>query len=173
MYEPAFLMNIHKMFPSLETLVMITDLDDPFPMNIIHLVESLDSIGSIKNLCIKGYGFQSDVFQYILNNKEFRGPRGLVLNEDQTKVIFERAKEVINKKFPINSTEFEIVDSEYGWSIKKGKGNPPTMTKLPYKCTIKQEGEGTCTKFFAEKAKFEEHVKWGRSGHFYPNRMIL
>ena len=135
MYEPEFLMSIHEIIPSLETLVMNNYLGGPFPMNINHLVESLDSIGSIKNLCIKDYCFGPDGFQYILNNKEFRGPRGHVLNEDQTKVVFERAKEVINKKFPINSTEFEIVDSEYGWSIKKGsvlKSTPELFALIKY-----------------------------------------
>ena len=166
MYEPAFLMNIHKFMPSLETLVMNTDLDDPFPMDINHLVEFLDSIGSIKNLCIEGYGFQ-----YLLNNKEFQRPILNYLNEDQTKVIFERAMEVINKKFPINSTAFEIVDNEYGWNIKKEKGKPPTMSKLPYKCTIKDDDFGACTNFFSDKAKLEEHVK-RQSGHCYPNNLL-
>ena len=91
------------------------------------------------------------------------------MDEDQTKVIFERAMEVINKKFPINSTGFEIVDNESGWSIKKEEGKAPMMTKLPYKCTFKSDWTGdSCTKFFTEKEKLEEHMKC-QYGHRYPN----
>ena len=166
MYEPAFLMNIPKFMPSLKTLAMNTDLDDPFPMDINYLIEILDSIGNIKNLTI-----ENSEFQYLLSNKDFGRPILNDLNEDQTKVIFERAMEIINKKFPINSTAFEIVDNEYGWCIKKEKGKPPTMSKLPYKCTFKDNDFGACINFFSDKAKFEEHVK-RRYGHCYPNNLL-
>ena len=167
MYEPAFLTNIPKFMPSLKTLTMNTDLDDPFPLDINYLIEVLDSIGNIKNLTIEN----SD-FQCLLSNKDFGRPILNDLNEDQTKAIFERAMDVINKKFPINSTSFEILDTEYGWSIKKENGKAPTMTKLPYKCTvIDTEGYNdgaTCTNFFSEKEELEEHMK-GRYGHCFPD----
>ena len=153
MYEPAFLLNIRRFMPYLKTLVMNTDLDDPFPMDSNHLVELLDSIGSIKNLCIEGHGFK-----YLLNNKDFQRPILNYLNEDQTKVIFERAMEVINKKFQINSTRFEIADNEYGWRIKKEEGKIPSMTKLPYKCNVTTHWIGeVCPKFFATEAKMWRH----------------
>ena len=168
MYEHDFLMNIHEIIPSLETLVINnTNLEIPVPMDINYLIEVLDSIGNIKNLTIEN----SD-FQYLLSNKEFGRPVLNDLNEDQTKAIFERAMDVINKKFPINSTSFEILDTEYGWSIKKENGKAPTMTKLPYKCTvIDTEGYNdgaTCTNFFSEKEELEEHMK-GRYGHCFPD----
>lgn len=168
MYEHDFLMNIHKIIPSLETLVINnTNLEIPVPMEINYLIEVLDSIGNIKNLTIEN----SD-FQYVLNNKEFGRPILKDLNEDQTKAIFERAMDVIIKKFPINSTSFEILDSAYGWSIKKARGKAPTMTKLPYKCTVIDTEEyssgETCINFFAEKAELEEHTKW-RFGHCFPS----
>ena len=167
MYEHEFLMNINKIIPPLETLVINnTNLEIPVPMDINYLIEVLDSIGNIKNLTIEN----SD-FQYLLSNKEFGRPILNDLNEDQTKVIFERAMEIIHKKFPMNSTAFEIVDNEYGWSIKKEKGKPPTMSKLPYKCTFKDNDFGACINFFSDKAKFEEHVK-RRYGHCYPNNLL-
>ena len=83
--------------------------------------------------------------------------------------------DVINKKFPINSTSFEILDTEYGWSIKKENGKAPTMTKLPYKCTVIDTEEynngATCTNFFSEKAELEEHMK-GRYGHCFPDDYV-
>ena len=168
MYEHDFLMNIHKIIPSLETLVINnTNLEIPVPMDINYLIEVLDSIGNIKNLTIEN----SD-FQYLLSNKEFGRPILNNLNEDQTKAVFERAMDVINKKFPINSTSFEILDNEYGWRIKKESGKAPTMTKLPYKCTVIDTEEysngETCTNFFSEKAELEEHMKW-RFGHCFPD----
>jgi hypothetical protein len=171
MYEHDFLMNIHVIIPSLETLIMTTDLSDPFPMEINYLIEVLESIGNIKNLSIDGG------FQYLLNNKEFRRPIQNNLTEGETKFVFERALEVINKTFPVNSTRFTIVDNESGWSIKKEIGKAPMMTKLPYKCTVTDDrelingqmwGGETCTRFFEEKAKLEEHMKCQYS-HDYPN----
>ena len=169
MYEPEFLMSIHEIIPPLETLIMTTNLGEPVHMDINCLIEVLDSIANVKNLYINGYGFQ-----YLLNNKEFCRPVEKYLNEDQTKIILDRAMEVINKKFPINSTGFEIVDNESGWSIKKEEGKAPIMAKLPYKCTLKDDrewmrgGGETCTRFFTEKAKLEEHMKC-QYGHRYPN----
>ena len=81
--------------------------------------------------------------------------------------------DIINKKFSIDSTSFEIVDSEYGWKIKKEKGKPPTMTQLLYKCTAKDEQGQTCYELFAEKAKWEEHVKEAHYGHSYHHSFIL
>ena len=169
MYEPEFLMSIHEIIPQLETLIMTTNLGEPVHMDINYLIEVLDSIGNVRNLYIKGYGFQ-----YLLNNKEFRRPVEKYLNEDQTIITLDKAMEVINKKFPISSTAFEIVDNESGWSIKKEKGKAPMMAKLPYKCTFQNDcewmgGHGdTCTRFFTEKEKLEEHMKCQYS-HRYPN----
>ena len=155
MYEPEFLINIHEIIPSLETLIMETDLPLIMPMDINYLIEVLDSIGNVKNLYVQGF------FQYRLNNKEFRRYMQNDFNEDQTKVVLERAMEVINKKFPINSTDIKIVDNEYGWIIKK---------ELPYKCVAKNDQGLTCTEFFAEKADLEKHViedlRYGRVHRF-------
>ena len=172
MYEPEFLINIHEIIPSLETLIMETDLPLIMPMDINYLIEVLDSIGNVKNLkiyCCLG-------FQYRLNNKEFRRHVQNDLNEDQTRVVFERAMEVINKKFPIDSTFLKIVDNEYGWRIKKEGGKAPVMIKKPYKCTFIDDSVGpgpklTCMKLFTEKAKLEEHMKH-RYGHCYPDYLL-
>ena len=157
MYEPEFLINIHKIIPSLDTLNMKHNSDFSFPMDVDSLVEVLDSIGNIKNLYIKDYG---DPF-YILNNKDFDRTLPNDLDEDEIKSVFQTAMDVIDKKFSIESTRFEIVDNEYGWIIKKEEGEPATMTQLPYKCAAKNDQGLTCTEFFAEKAKWQEHVKQG------------
>ena len=73
--------------------------------------------------------------------------------------------DIINEKFSIDSTSFEIVDSENGWTIKKEKGKPPTMTQFLFKCTAKDEEGQTCYELFAENAKLEEHEKEARYGH--------
>ena len=167
MYEPQFLINIHEIIPWLETLIMETDLPLIMPMDINYLIEVLDSIGNVKNLYVQGF------FQYRLNNKEFRRYMQNDFNEDQTKVVLERAMEVINKKFPINSTDIKIVDNEYGWRVKKEYEKAPMMIKKPYKCTFIDDSDGsgpklTCMKLFTDKAKLEEHMKH-QSGHWYPD----
>jgi hypothetical protein len=172
MYEPDFLINIHEIIPSLETLIMETDLPLIMPMDINYLIQVLDSIGNVKNLYICG-------FQYQLNNKEFRRLRQIDFNEDQTRVVFERAMDVINKKFPISWTDIKIVDNEYGWRIKKEGGKPgklPSMIKKPFKCTFIDDSDRpgpklTCIKMFTEKAKLEEHMKH-RYAHWYPDYLL-
>jgi hypothetical protein len=44
MYESDFLVNIHELITSLETLIMTSESDFPLPMDIDYLVEVLDSI---------------------------------------------------------------------------------------------------------------------------------
>ena len=171
MYEPDFLINIHEIIPSLETLIMETDLPWIMPMDINYLIEVLDSIGNVKNLYIYG-------FHYRLNNKEFPKLKQNDLNDDQTRIIFEKAMEVINKKFPMDLSFLKIVDDEYGWSIKKEDGKAPMMIKLPYKCTFIDESEIgdpklTCIKSFAEKAKLEEHMKHQYGHCFWDTATLL
>ena len=157
-YETDFLLNINEIIPSLQTLLMRTENDPSYPMYIGHLVEVLDSISNIKNLCIEESW--PPVF-YLVNNKDFPRTMPDNLDEEQTKAIFQTAMDIINKKFPIDSTGIEILDSEYGWTIKKEKEKPPTMTQLPHKCTVKDEEGKTCTEFFAVKAELEKHVTEG------------
>ena len=64
MYESDFLVNIHELITSLETLIMTSESDFPLPMDIDYLVEVLDSIWNVRNLYI------TDPF-YLLNNKDF------------------------------------------------------------------------------------------------------
>jgi len=167
MYETDFLLNINEIIPSLQTLLMRTENDPSYPMYIGHLVEVLDSISNIKNLCIEESW--PPVF-YLVNNQDFPRTMPDNLDEEQTKAIFQTAMDIINKKFPIDSSGIEILDSEYGWTIKKEKEKPPTMSQLPHKCTVKDEQGKTCTEFFAEKADLEKHVtealKYGRVHRF-------
>ena len=170
MYETEFLSNIHELIPSLQTLLMRKENDSSYPMYIGYLVEVLDSIANIKNLCIEPS--YPPVF-YLVNNQDFRKTLPNNLDEDETKAIFQTAMDVINRKFPINSTSIEIVDSAYGWTIKKEKDKPPTMSQLLHKCTVKDDQGKTCTEFFAEKEEWEKHVKEALKrgleyGHSFP-----
>ena len=168
MYEPAFLMNMLEIIPSLETLTMTTDLGDSFPMNIENLIDVLDSIGNVKNVCIKDDSYPTTF--YITNNKEFQRTLPNNLDEGQIRAIFHTAFDIINKKFSIDSTSLGIVDNQYGWSIKKDKGKPPTLTQLPFKCTwMGGFSDTTCTEFFAEKTKWEEHEAEESTWHRFPN----
>ena len=66
------------------------------------------------------------------------------MDEDEVKAVFQTAFDVINKKFSIDSTSFDIVASQYGWTIKKEKQKPPTMTQLQYRCTVKDKDGRDC-----------------------------
>ena len=167
MYEPAFLMNINEIIPSLETLKMISDhCDSMFPMNIEYLTAVLDSIGNVENLYIKDDSYGAPF--YLVNNKCFERTLPNDLDKDQIGAIFHTAFDIINQKFSIDSTSLEILDSKYGWSIKKEKEKPPTLIQLPFKCTSWidddeiEPGDEYCPEFFAKKAKWEEHVAANR-----------
>ena len=168
MYEPEFLVNILEIIPSLETLIMTKEFDNHFPMDIDYLVAVLDSIGNVKNLHIK----EAYPAFYLLNNKDFRRTIPNDKDEDQIKAVLQNAMDVINKKFSTEATSIEIVDNEYGWTIKKDKGKQAKLTQLPYKCTAKDEQGKTCTEFFLEKAEWEKHekdgLKWGYL-HSFPH----
>merc|ERR1712166_600023 len=104
------------------------------------------------------------------NNKCFDRNLPNNLNEDQIKTIFYTAFDIINKKFPIDSTSLEILDSKFGWSIKKLKEKSPTLTQMPFRCSefTEEDDDRICTEFFQEKAKWEEHVSAERCYRF-PN----
>jgi hypothetical protein len=159
-YEPAFLMNMHEIIPNLETLIMTPEHSDTmYPLNIEYLVEVLDSIGNVKNLYIEDDSYGAPF--YLLNNKCFGRTLPNNLNEDQIRAIFYTAFDIINKKFSIDSTGLEILDSKFGWSIKKLKEKSPTLTQLPFKCsddTEEDEDDRICTEFFQDKTAREEHV---------------
>ena len=91
MYEPAFLMNIHEIIPSLETLMMTSDYcDSMFSMNIEYLLDVLDSIGNVKNLDIIKDSYGAPF--YLLNNKCFdRTTLPNDLDEDQIGAMFHAA----------------------------------------------------------------------------------
>jgi hypothetical protein len=168
MYEHAFLMNIREIIPSLESLIMTSyPSDSMFPMNIEYLVASLDSIGNIKNLYIEDDAYGAPF--YLLNNKCFGRTLPNDLNEDQIRAIFFTAFDIINRKFSLDSTSLEILDSKSGWSIKKLKGKSPTLTQLPFKCSDDTEEDGDdriCAEFFQDKAAWEEHVSARRCYRF-------
>jgi hypothetical protein len=69
--------------------------------------------------------------------------------------------------FSIDSTSLDILDSKIGWSIKKDKGKSATLTQMPFKCTEipwaeAEPSDNICIDFFAEKARWEEHVSTDR-----------
>ena len=105
-----------------------------------------------------------------MNNKCFEQTLPNDLDKDQIGAIFQTAFDIINQKFSINSTSLEILDCKYGWSIKKEKEKPPTLTLLPFRCEENEGADRICTEFFAEKAKWEEHVLNGH--HRFPDTWL-
>ena len=53
--------------------------------------------------------------------------RCVSLNEKDTEKCFQNAMEIIDK-FP-RENKFEIREMEYGFAIKKTKGNPPELAR--------------------------------------------
>ena len=126
----------------------------------------LDSIGNVRNLYIKDTSDFRAPF-YLLNNKDFNRTLPNNLDEDQIRAIFHTAFDIINKKFSIDLTSLEILDSKYGWFIKKDKEKPPTLSQLPFKCKKEDCDDITCIEFFADKANWEYHEESGF--HRFPN----
>ena len=83
----------------------------------------LDSMSKIKSLKIDG---EDEEVIYFLSVWHDDGNR---LTENDTEKVFQNAMEIIGK-FPRNQTNFEIREMEYGFAIKKTKGNPPELTRI-------------------------------------------
>ena len=87
----------------------------------------LNSMSKIKNLIIDGdESIQGEEGCYFLSVWHGIGNR---LTEKDTEKVFQNAMEIIGK-FPKDETNFEIREMEYGFAIKKTKGNPPELTRI-------------------------------------------
>ena len=87
----------------------------------------LNSMSKIKNLIIDGdESIQGEEGCYFLSVWHAIGNR---LTEKDTEKVFQNAMEIIDK-FPKDETNFEIREMEYGFAIKKTKGNPPELTRI-------------------------------------------
>ena len=97
-----------------------------FIIGMQHFLGILNSMSKIKNLIIDGKDcIQGDVGSYFLEVNHEIGNR---LNEKDTEKCFQNAMEIIDKFSREN--KFEIREAEYGFAIKKTKGNPPELTRI-------------------------------------------
>jgi hypothetical protein len=104
----TFFMNIKNMFPGIETLVLGQD-GNHIITTIGNLSSILNSLGNVKNLIISE--MQCSIF-----HGRFDGNRIKIKN------VFEEALNIINKKFPIDTTEIEISEHICNFNIIKEKG---------------------------------------------------
>ena len=101
-----FLCRILETFPSLEKYTLING-GNPYVINFIgtkNLVAVLESLCRIKRVSISN-------LVLVLGQRDD-------LDSAQTKVIFENAQKIINKKFDQRSN-FKIVDEKNGYVLKK------------------------------------------------------
>ena len=88
--------------------------------DISKLLDVLQSLSNTKNLTI--------TYLDICLDNEF--------DPQITEDIFQKAVEIIEKKFPRNSTAFDIGEIRHAFTIKKKKGKAPTF-KFPKNCRAK------------------------------------
>ena len=73
-----------------------------------------------------------DVKKMILTNLtiyvENGGENGL--DEKETEIIFQEALEIIGRKFSINLTELELLESTHNFTIVKKKRQMPKLSRL-------------------------------------------
>jgi len=116
----AFIMNLKKIFPHLEKLVINPVIDswdrdegrhvvlpeclDLWSME--NLVAVLETVGSVKNISI------SNMTTMLSCGKE------MILDAKMT--IFQAALEIVKKKFPIEA-ELLLIDEDSGYALKKTK----------------------------------------------------
>ena len=119
---PEFLINLHKAFPNLESFTFIsngvfkTDWTQAC-WTVGTLLSVLESLGKLNTLHI------SKVCYELEESKE----------DESSFEVFEAALEIINKKFPKNSTDFKIktkvTEGEPQLEITKKKGHAAKLTK--------------------------------------------
>ena len=103
------------MFPGIETLVLGQD-GKHIRTTIGNLSSILNSLGSVKNLIISE--MQCSIF-----HGRFDGNRIKIKN------VFEEALDIINKKFPIDTTEIEISENVCNFNILKEKGKSAILRR--------------------------------------------
>jgi hypothetical protein len=115
--EPEFLINLHKAFPNLESFSLISNGYFQDGWTIGTLLSVLDSLSKLNTLHI------SKVCYELEKSKEDESPLE----------VFEAALEIINKKFPKNSTDFKIktqvTEGEPQLEIIKKKGHAAKLSK--------------------------------------------
>ena len=52
------------------------------------------------------------------------------LDENETEIIFQEALEIIGRKYSINLTELELLDSSHNFTIVKKKRQMPILSRL-------------------------------------------
>ena len=131
----TFLIKLSEIFPALHTLI-ITDgesNDIEWSWNISELESVLNALGSIKNLRISGMRCElkiSDGF-----------------DKPMVKSAMQEALEIIEKKFPFDSTEIEIYAIVKHISNKVGTGYSPAKPTDGYRfIIIKEKGKGPSLK---------------------------
>ena len=115
--EPEFLINLHKAFPNLGSFTYISNGYFQDGWTIGTLLNVLDSLSKVNTLHI------SKVCHELEESKEDESPFE----------VFEAALEIINKKFPKNSTDFKIktqvTEGEPQLEIIKKKGHAAKLTR--------------------------------------------
>ena len=138
--DHKFLMDLHKLFPALEKLEYDGDGDD-FPeyfWDVEILPDVLESLGKVKKLSVSGINI-------IFHDSEENGH--MKIAEEETSLeVFNKAFDIIDKKFPRESTEIELFDKENWFWIKKEKGTPP----------VKYETEAYMS-FYGKRQKLPEN----------------
>lgn len=118
--ETGFLMRIQKLLPALETLVITQEGsrgNDPKSMpkwKISDLTNVLHAIGDVKKIIM------TNLTIYVENG----------LDEKETEIIFQEALEIIGRKFAINLTELELLESTHNFTIVKKKRQMPKLSRL-------------------------------------------
>ena len=108
----TFFINLKNMFPELETLILgpgSSENGNHFRSTMGNLSSILNSLGNVKNLIISE--MQCSIFHGCFDG-----------NRIKIKNVFEEALNIINKKFPIDTTEIEISDHICNFNIIKENG---------------------------------------------------
>ena len=129
--DETFLINLHATYPALENFEYDGNDHDPpastWNTNILPSV--LEFLGSMKSLSISDCVI---VFhQHRLTVFKAEEDKWEIEDVETCLQSFEKAFDIIEKKFPMETTEIEIHDEEYGFWIKKEKGKPPMKYILP------------------------------------------
>ena len=103
------LINLSKIFPALDTLIITRG---EWKRSALEGV--LKSLGNIENLRASKIRCESYDF-----------------NEQMVKSTMEQALEIIQKKFPVDSTEIEI-EADYCFTIVKEKGKEPSLKRKEF-----------------------------------------
>ena len=126
-----FMLTLRIAFPALENFEYIgfalwVEGDENYPWEIDKFLSILKILGDVKKLSIEECHIPFPAYLDMVHSR-----KGSEKEEQKRLQLFNEAFEIIDKRFPKDTTEIELREEQYGLWIKKEMGQSPVKYVPP------------------------------------------